>query len=348
MLPCGVFNTRYGQEVAVVRTRLQWGVLLAALAFLFTFPLYASGYFVNLMNYIAISIIAVLGLQIVMGYCGQVSFGQAAFMAVGAFSSAIFSAKLGLPFWVAMPLAGLFTGLAGVVGGGPSLRVKGFYLALATLAIHFLVAWSVLRLGITGRTAGLHAPAPTLGGFDFDADGRMYFIIMAMMVLMTLFAKNLARGRIGRAFVAIRDNDIAAGVMGINVFRYKLLAFFISAFYAGIAGSLLAHWLGVVLIDQFSLFLAVWFVGAIIVGGPGSIVGVFFGVLFIRILDEVVFVASPAISQAFPFLGAQVASALSLSAFGLVLVIFLIFEPHGLAHRWTIFKAYYRLHPFSY
>jgi len=162
MQPSGIFNVSYGQEMAVVRTRLQWVVLIGALILLFTFPLFGSSYLVYLMNYLGITVILVLGLQIVTGYCGQVSFGQAAFMAVGAFSSAILSAKLGLPFWVAMPLAGLITGAVGLIAGAPSLRIKGFYLALATLAAHYIIYWLALHLPqehlrlLTWFTIGYH------------------------------------------------------------------------------------------------------------------------------------------------------------------------------------------------
>lgn len=348
MLPCGVYNTKYAQEVAVIRTKLQWGIFIASLIALFTFPLYATGYFIGLFNYLAITIVNILGLMIVTGYCGQVSFGQAAFMAVGAYASAIFTGKVGLPFWFALPLSGLVAGVVGLIGGAPSLRIKGFYLALATLALHFLIMWIVIRLEITGTTFGLSVPPPKLGGLVFDTDREMYFIIMPVMVIMTFFAKNIVRSKTGRAFVAIRDNDLAAELLGINVFRYKLLAFFISTFYAGIAGSLWAHLIQIVHPEQFTLWHAVMYLGMIIIGGLGTIVGVFFGVLFLRLLDEMVLFLSPTLAEMFPALGVHPAAALSLSLFGVVLIIFLIFEPRGIAHRWSIFKAYYRLHPFAY
>jgi branched-chain amino acid transport system permease protein len=286
--------------------------------------------------------------MVVTGYCGQVSFGQAAFMAVGAYASAIFTGKMGLPFWAALPLAGITAGVLGLIGGAPSLRIKGFYLALATLAIHFLIMWTVIRLELTGTTFGLPAPPPRIGGIVLDTDKEMYFVIMAVMVIMTFFAKNIVRSKTGRAFVAIRDNDLAAELLGINVFRYKLLAFFISTFYAGIAGSLWAHLIQVVHPEQFTLWHALWYIGMIIIGGVGTIVGVFFGVLFLRILDELVLFLSPALADMFPALGVHPAASLSLTLFGVVLIIFLVFEPHGIAHRWTIFKAYYRLHPFAH
>ncbi|MBC8275657.1 MAG: branched-chain amino acid ABC transporter permease [Chloroflexi bacterium] len=348
MLPCGIFNRRYNQDMAIVRTRHQWGILVATLLILMVLPLFAPYYFISLMNFISITIIVVLGLQIVSGYCGLISFGQAAFMAVGAYASAILTVKLGLPFWIALPLSGIAAGLIGIIGGAPSLRIKGFYLAMATMAIHAVIMWLAIHLEVTGGVSGLAVLSPKLGPLVFNTDQSMYYIIVPVMLLLTLAAKNLTRSKVGRAFVAIRDNDIAAEVMGINLYYYKLLAFFISCFYAGIGGSLWAHWMLVVHPEQFTLIHAIYYVGMIIIGGMGSITGVFFGVLFIRLLDELVMFASPPLAAAFPWLGAHPAATLGYGTFGIVLFLFLIFQPRGLAHRWEIFKTSYRLHPFAY
>ncbi len=348
MQPCGSFYETYGQDTAVIRTRLQWIIFCASLVVLLTVPLYGGYYMVSLINKIAISVVAVLGLQIVMGYCGQISFGQVAFMAVGAYASSILTLDLGWPFWIAMPAAGLTAGVIGIIGGAPSLRIKGFYLALATIAVHFIITWLVMHLKITGTTDGMHPPFPSIGTFIFDTDEKLFYIIVPVMLLMTYFAKNLTRSRVGRAFVAIRDNDLAAKVMGVNLFYYKMLAFFIACFYAGIAGSLSAHYYTAVNVEQFPLTEAVYFVGMLIVGGLGSITGVFFGVIFIRLLDELVIFGARPIAALFPFIGLAPAASLSVSAFGLILMLFLIFMPRGLAHRWEIFKASYRLYPFAY
>ena len=348
MLPCGIFNRSYKQDMVIVRTRPQWGILVATLLIVMVVPLFASTYFVSLINFISITIIVVLGLQIVFGYCGLISFGQAAFMAVGAYASAILTVKLGLPFWIALPLSGIAAGLIGIIGGAPSLRIKGFYLAIATMAIHAVVLWLIVHLEVTGGVCGLNVSSPKLGPLVFNTDQSMYYIIVPVMLLLTLAAKNLTRSKVGRAFVAIRDNDIAAEVMGINLYYYKLLAFFISCFYAGIAGSLWAHWMLVVHPEQFTLVHSIYYVGMIIIGGMGSITGVFFGTVFIRLLDELIMFASPSLAAAFPWLGMHPAAILGVAAFGIVLAVFLIFQPRGLAHRWEIFKATYRLHPFAY
>ncbi|MEW6614256.1 MAG: branched-chain amino acid ABC transporter permease [Thermodesulfobacteriota bacterium] len=348
MRPCGVFDETYGQDIAIIRTKRHWGALIASLIFFFAFPLFGSYYIISFINYLSVTVIVVLGLQIVSGYCGQISFGQAAFMAVGAYTSAILTTKLGVSFWIALPLSGVVAGLIGIVGGAPSLRVKGFYLAMATIAIHFVVMWLILHLEITGATRGLNPPPPKLGNLVFDSDESMYYIIVFIMLLMTYAARNLVRSKVGRAFVAIRDNDLAGEVMGINLYYYKFLAFFISCFYAGIAGSLWAHWMQVVHPEQFTLFHALWYVGMIIIGGMGSIPGVFFGVIFVRALDELVMFASPPLAAAFPWVGMAPAASLGIVAFGIVLILFLIFDPRGLAHRWEIFKASYRIYPFIY
>jgi branched-chain amino acid transport system permease protein len=346
--PCGVFDATYEKDMAIVRTSRHWIALVISLVILFLIPLFGSYYFISLLNSLAITIIVVLGLQIVSGYCGQISFGQAAFMAVGGYASAVLTQNFGLSFWVAMPLAGIFTGIYGLVSGAPSMRIKGFYLAVATIAIHFVTMWLLLHLEITGKSEGLNLDSPQIGSFAFDTDERMFYIIMPIMILLTFAARNLMRTRVGRAFVAVRDNDLAAQVMGINLYYYKLLAFFISCFYAGIAGSLWAHLILVCHPEQFTLMNALWFIGMLIVGGMGSIPGVFFGVIFVRILDEMVLLVSPYIADMFPWIGSAPAAAIGVSAFGFVLALFLIKEPRGLAHRWEIVKASSRLYPFAY
>ncbi len=348
MRPCGIFDRNFGQDIAIVRTKQHWALLVITLVLLFLFPLFGSYYFVSFLNLYAVSVIVVLGLQIVSGYCGQISFGQPAFMAIGAYTSSILTVHYGISFWLALPISGLTAGLIGVIGGAPSLRIKGMYLAMATIAIHFVVIWLILHLEITGSFKGLYPMPPTLLGFEFDTDERMYYVIMMVLVIMTFVARNLVRTKVGRAFVAIRDNDLAGEVMGVNLYYCKLQAFFISCFYAGIAGSLWAHLVTVVNPEQFTLLHALEYIGMLVIGGMGSIPGVFFGVFFIRSLNEIVMFTSPVLADVFPWLGTSPAAALGLIAFGASVAVFLIFEPRGLAHRWEIIKASYRLYPFSH
>lgn len=348
MLPCGTYNPNYDVDMAIVRTRLQWGLFIAMLILLMVIPLFASAYLLNLIILISIAIVAVHGISILMGYAGQVSLGHAAFMAVGAYTSAILTAKLGLPFWVALPCAGLSAAVVGLIFGLPSLRIKGFYIALSTLGAQFIIMYIIEHIAITGGTSGIHCPSASIGNFVFDNRESYYYIVIIVTILMTFFAKNLVRTRVGRAFIAVRDNDIAAEVLGINVFYYKLLAFFIGCFYAGIAGSLLAHYQATVHPEQFPLMNSIWYLGMVVIGGMGSTLGAILGTIFVKGLDELMVVSAPAIAAVFPAVAENLFAALGAMVFGLIIILFLIYEPRGLAHRWEVFKASYRLWPFSY
>ena len=325
-------------------------MLIGLLIILLTLPLFISSkYIISFISLIAIIIIAVEGLNILTGYCGQISLGQAAFMAVGGYSASILTYKLGLCFWLALPCAGLMAGLIGLIFGLPSLRVKGFYLAMATMTAHFVIMWAIMAMpGLTGGGDGMPMPPAQIGHIVFDSQRQLYFIIMPITILMTIFAKNIARTRLGRAFVAVRDNDIAAELMGINIFYYKLLAFFVCSFYAGIAGGLMAQYYSRVHFEQFAFVDGIWYIGMMIIGGMGTALGPIIGVLFVKLLDQLVGVFAPVLQAALPALSAQIASSLGFIVFGLVILLFLIFEPRGLTHRWEIFKASYRLWPYSY
>ena len=191
MRPCGVTDETYQTDMAIVRTWQHWTILLAALVTMYLLPFWGSYYLVTLINYLSLTIIVVLGLQLVSGYCGQISFGQVAFMGVGGYSSALLTSELGLPFIIALPLSGVISGIIGVIGGAPSLRMKGFYLAIATLAIHFVCMWLMLHLEFLGANRGLRCPPAIIGSFVFDSDETMYYLIVSVMVIMTFGARNL-------------------------------------------------------------------------------------------------------------------------------------------------------------
>ena len=350
MQPCGSFDIGYKKSMAVVKTRLQWLLLLGFLVMLFTIPLFVNPVMLSVLNMMGITLIAVLGVQVLTGYCGQINIGQAAFVGVGAYTSAILMTEVGLPFLVCLPCAGLMAGLAGLLVGSPSLRVKGFYLALATVAALMIFQYIVIgpAYGITGGMKGYAVPPASFGSLVLDSEQSMYFLIMTIAIILVAFVKNLTRLKVGRAFIAIRDNDIAAEAAGINVFRYKLLAFFICSAYAGIAGSLMAHYIGRTSPEYFTLIDSIWYLGMIIIGGLGSITGAIFGVIFVRGIEELVNSLVPQLSLAIPAIPATASAALGLMVVGLMIILFLIFEPRGLYHRLEMFKAYYRLWPFSY
>jgi len=358
MRPAGTFDVDYSQDMAIVRTRLQWIMLVLFFIFLFTFPLlpFAGLYWLNVAILMGIALVAVFGLHITTGLYGQINLGQASFMAVGGYTSAVLTTAWGGEwFLLALPIAGIMAGIVGIVFGAPSLKIKEFYLAMATLAAQFIIIYflihidDMLGIKLTGGPHGMSVPIASIAGvFEIDTDIKMYYLVMAFAVLMGLFALNITRTRVGRAFIAVRDNDLAAEVMGINLFYYKLLAFFIGCFFAGIAGSLWAHYFYYVQAEQFTLKDSVWYLGMLVVGGMGSVLGAVLGTVFIRLLDALAYNIAPYISAAFPVLPPNIVYVVGGILFALVVIIFLIYEPRGLAHRWRIFKASYRLWPYAY
>lgn len=342
----GAVQESYAQDLAIFRTKLHWGALFAFLLFLFTCPLFFSDRMLTIMTMIGIAVISVHGLNILTGYCGQISIGHAGFMAVGGYASAILCAKLGFPFWIALPCGALTAGIAGLIFGLPSLKIKGFYLIMATIAAQFIIIWTIIQLrSITGGPDGLSVPKPAIGSIVLSSKANYFYLVMAFTCLATLLAKNIVRTRTGRAFIAIRDNDLAAEVMGISLWSYKLQAFFIGCVYAGVAGSLLIHYYSFASIDQFPFMDSVWYLGMLIVGGMGSTTGAIMGAVALRLLDEFITMVGPVLSAA---VAPQAAASLALISHGLVIIIFLIFEPRGLHHRWEMIKAYFRLWPFSH
>jgi branched-chain amino acid transport system permease protein len=348
-LPCGTRNYTYAQDMAIFRTKTQWVLLIGFLVLLFAAPAYLGNYWLGIANMIGITLIAAVGLNIMVGYCGQLSIGHAGFIAVGAYTSAILTAKAGMPFPIALICSGLTAGGVGLIFGIPSVRVKGFYLAITSIAAQFIILWVINNwTNLTGGYSGISVPYASIGPLVFDTEAKQFFLIIGIAVLCMFFAKNMARTRVGRAFIAIRDNDLAAEVMGINLFRYKMLAFFIGCFLAGISGSLMAHWTGSISTENFSFTGSILYVGMIIIGGLGTTLGPILGVTLIRLMDVGVIQITPFLQNAFPSMPSGFATGIGPMLFGLVIVLFLIFEPRGLAHRWNLFKASYRLWPFSY
>jgi branched-chain amino acid transport system permease protein len=336
--------------MAIVRTKTQWALLLGVLVFILTLPAYMSNYWLGIFNIVGITLIAALGLNIMVGYCGQLSIGHAGFIAVGAYTSAILTNRFEMPFIVGLIAAGLVSGFVGLIFGLPSVRVKGFYLAITTIAAQFIIIWVINHWSITGGFNGISVPYASLAGFTFASRTSQFYLVIIITIIGVLVAKNFARTRVGRAFIAIRDNDLAAEVMGVNLLYYKLLAFFIGCFFAGIAGSLMAHTTYTLNAEQFSFTDSILYIGMIIVGGLGTTLGPILGVVFIVLLQKVLLPVYlvPLLERTFTSFPAGFASGVAPMVFGLVLVLFLVLEPRGLAHRWSLFKAAYRLWPFSY
>lgn len=333
--------------MAVFRTRTQWILLFLLIIALFLAPQYIGETNLTLLIFIGINIISVHGLNILTGRCGLISMGHSGFMIVGGYASGILCAKLGVPFLVALPVAGLIAGLVGIIFGLPSLKIKGFYLIMATVAAYFIIHWVVLQLqDLTGGTNGLPIPKFTIFDINMNDKTNFFYVVMVILVIATYAAKNIMRTRAGRAFVAIRDNDLAAEVMGVNLWSYKLQAFFIGCVFAGIAGALSVQYFRFANLDQFPFMDSVWFLGMLIVGGMGSTTGVIFGVIALKLLDQLAIRLGPVLVTTFHF-QPTAGAALSLVLSGLIIILFLIFEPHGIEHFWERIKNWYRLWPFS-
>lgn len=350
MIP-GTFSETYRQDSVIIRTKTQWAIVILSLLILLTFPLFLSGYWLVVLNLILTTIVAVMGLHIITGLCGQLSLGHAAIVAVGAYTTGILVNEFGFSFWACLPIAGIAAGVIGVIFGAPSLRIKGFYLAMSTLAAQFILLWLIERplSDITGGSIGMYVAPPTIAGINLGGGGPSFFYLgLFFAVVAILVAKNLQRSRMGRAWIAIRDNDLAASIMGINIFKYKTLAFFIGCFFAGIAGWLWAANMGSLHPTMFSLKESIWFLGMVVVGGMGSTAGVVMGVLGIRLIDMAASYAAASLGMAFPTMRGQIFSALAILVFGGTVTAFLVFEPRGMYHWWEMFKRSYRLHPYSY
>src|SRR5919197_564158 len=300
---CGDFRTSYAEDMAVFETPLARWLLWIFLAALGAVPLFATTYWLDVLNRIGIAVIAAMGLNILTGFTGQISLGNAAFLAVGAYTTAALAGRLDLPFPIAIPASGLVTAVVGMFFGVPSLRLKGLYLAMATLAAHFVVEFTVVHWdAMTGGVNGMSVPAPSLGPLDLDDDAAMFWLVLPLAAFLLWFAKNLFRTRVGKAFVAIRDHDISAEVMGVNVFQHKLLSFGVSSFYVGVAGSLLAYHARLISPENFPITVAIDHLGMIIIGGLGSILGSIFGAIFITLLPEVFRLLTGSLSDAYPAL----------------------------------------------
>ena len=345
---CGDFRTTYEKDVKIFQTPFIKVCMALFLAGLLSLPFLLKSEYLWVALQIVIASIGAVGINILTGFTGQISLGQGAFLGVGAYTSAYITAKMGLSFWIGVPAAGLVTAMAGMVFGIPSLRLKGLYLAIATLASQFILEWIFIRWEpVTGGSYGIVVPRPSIAGYVFESDGSYYYIVLAIAVVMILFAANLIRTKTGRAFMAVRDHYISAEIMGISLYKYRLLSFGISSFYAGVAGALYGHSLKFVSSEQFGIWVSIVYLAMIIIGGLGSIIGSIFGAVFMMLLPKLLSVVTTVVSADYPSITRLVTS-FEQGIFGLIIVLFLIFEPDGLAHRWKLVKAYWKLYPFSY
>jgi branched-chain amino acid transport system permease protein len=348
----GYYKTTYAVDMALYPLPIaRWTVAAIAVVMCMA-PFVLHEYYVSILNLILVATVGALGLNILVGYTGQISIGHAAFMSVGAYTAANLATRLDLPFWITLPAGGLMAAAIGAIVGIPSLRIKGLYLAIATLAGQLIIEWTINRVPwISGGVqASIEVARPALFGMQLKTQGQLYWFLLFFAVLAIVGTLNLVRSRIGRAFVAIRDQDIAAEIIGINIFRYKLLAFAISSFYAGVTGVLYTYYLGIANYEQFTIITSIDYLAMIIIGGLGSILGSILGAAFVTLLPIAIrlFMES---WGAVLFAGADINNLipnLRLIGFGGLIILFLVLEPEGLNRLWRNVRNYFRVWPFSY
>jgi branched-chain amino acid transport system permease protein len=350
---CGVLKTTYEADMALYPLPIaRWTVAAVAVLFFVVFPLLVDEYYLSIVNLISIAVVGALGLNVLVGYTGQISVGHGAFMSVGAYTAANFAVRLGWPWPVTLVLGGLMAALVGAIVGIPSLRIKGLYLAIATLAGQLIIEWTINHVTFIsgGVQASIEVPRPHLGAHTIASQRDMYFFLLSFVVVALIGTMNLVRSRIGRAFVAIRDHDIAAEIIGIDIFRYKLLAFAVSSFYAGVAGVLYTYYLGVANYEQYQIVVSIDYLAMIIIGGLGSVLGSVFGAIFVTLLPILIRYAMEAFGGLFfsPEAVLNIIPNLRLIVFGTLIIVFLVVEPEGLNRLWRNIRNYFRVWPFAY
>jgi branched-chain amino acid transport system permease protein len=349
----GVFKTTYASDMALYPLPIaKWTMIGLAVLFAIVLPMTLQEYYLSILNLIFIAVVGALGLNILVGYTGQISLGHGAFMSVGAYTAANLAVRLGLPFWLTLPAGGLMAAFIGALVGIPSLRIKGLYLAIATLAGQLIIEWTINHVPAIsgGAQASIQVPRPDLFGFVLNTQGRLYYFLLFFAALAIVATLNLMRSRIGRAFIAVRDQDIAAEIIGIDIFRYKLLSFAISSFYAGVTGVLYTYYLGIANYEQFQLGVSIDFLAMIIIGGLGSVLGSIFGAIFITLLPIAIRTLMENVGSLF-FSDSELANVVSgtrLAVFGGLIIFFLVIEPEGLNRLWRNVRSYFRVWPFSY
>lgn len=349
----GVFKTTYAADMALYPLPIaRWTVAALMVLFVVLVPLMMHEYYLSIFNLVFIAIVGALGLNILVGYTGQISVGHAAFMSVGAYTAANLAVKLDLPFWITLPAGGLMAALIGAIVGIPSLRIKGLYLAIATLASQLIIEWVINHTPAIsgGAQASIVVPRPALFGTELKTQGQLYYFLLFFAVVAIIATLNLVRSRIGRAFVAIRDQDIAAEIIGINIFRYKLIAFAISSFYAGVCGVLYTYYFGIANYEAFQIVVSIDYLAMIIIGGLGSVLGSILGAAFVTMLPIVIRWAVEGFGVFFfdPSQLPSITASLRLIIFGGLIIFFLVVEPEGLNRLWRNIRNYFRVWPFSY
>ncbi len=343
----GYFRTDYGQDLALLRTRTERVSAVMFLLALTAFPFAASPFLLDLACQVFLASIGALALMLLTGYAGQISLGHAGLLAAGAFTTGILTREVSAPFWITLPASAITGMLLGLIFGLPSLRLRGLYLAVSTLALHFIVIY----LGgeyesKRGFSSGILIDPPSLAGFQLTDGRAWYFVLLAAAALSLLICINLLRSRSGRAWRAIHARETVAEALGISIAGYKLLAFVISSSMTAVAGCLFAYYRGFVSIEAFDLFLTIQYVAMIIIGGMGSLLGAVLGAVFVTIFPYVIEALLGLLPNVQKLAGDIFA--VNYASFGLVMILFLVLEPLGLVGIWHRVQNWILLWPFKY
>jgi branched-chain amino acid transport system permease protein len=360
-LPCGIYHEHYRQDHAWWQTPFVRGKMILLGIVLILFPYLVPSMWLSVAYMTGYYILACMGVQLLIGYCGQITLGHAAFVAVGGYTSAMLILylpwpqiiqNLGLAYPISMVIAMIMAGLWSVLFGLPSAKVKGFYLIMTTMAAQFItvplvITQYVSRIGGRGHYFSIPPGIIKIGPWTIDTDTKIYYWMLFLVLICIYVMANLSRSRVGRAWLAIRDNDIAAETLGVNIVKYKLLAFFVAGAMAGMAGSFYITALFFVSPEHYEWFYSLIWVGAILIGGVGSIHGVIFGSAFVVLVFKLLEMAIIPLTEIMPWFSLKLLY-IKESAFGLAIILFMLYEPNGLAYRWWQIKNYFNLWPFSY
>jgi branched-chain amino acid transport system permease protein len=343
----GYFKTSYRRDFAIVETRTRWAFLTLFIVLLVLFPFQASAFLLDLATQVLLALIGAVALMLLTGCAGQISLGHAGLIAAGAFTTAILFKEVDAPIWVTLPASGLVGAVLGFIFGLPSLRLKGLYLALSTLALHFIVTYLGAEYETRrGFATGVIIDSPTIGSFVIEDPRVWYFVLLIVDVLVVVFAMNLLRSRTGRAWMAIRDRDIAAEALGIKLSAYKLSAFVVSSVITSIAGCLWAYYRNFVSVEAFSLLMTMEYAAMIIIGGLGSILGAVLGTILVVLLPYLIESLVMAINVPTRF--TTYMFSINHVIFGLIMILFLVVEPGGLVGIWIRIRNYFVLWPFKH
>jgi branched-chain amino acid transport system permease protein len=342
----GYFRTRYDDDLALVGTRTQkaWlGVLALALL---GFPFVASSVLLDLANQVLLVSIGAVALMLLTGFAGQISLGHAGLLAVGAFTTGILFKELAAPFWMTLPASAIAGALVGLVFGLPSLRLRGLYLAVSTLALHFLVLHAGQEYETRrGLSSGVVIDPPSLFGFALQDARAWYVVLLAASTATVLLSLNLLRTKTGRAWRAIHGREAVAEALGIHVPVAKLSAFIVSCTLTSTAGCLAAYYRGFVSAEAFPLFVTIQYVATVIIGGIGSLLGALLGTLFVVLFPQAIEASMNALGLTDRL--SSMIFAINQAAFGVAMILFLVFEPQGLVGIWRRIQAWFLLWPFG-